>query len=61
MQILNTVKIQPIEAPPYQEPENERIFWELVAIHATELHHLEITKGLVGGMTMRYGGIDWAA
>jgi len=59
LELLNFKMPKPIEVPPYEEPEDENLFRELVVIHARALHTFEPTKGLVLGMSKRYADLDW--
>ena len=61
MRVLNPTMTQPLAVPPYEEPEDENLFRELVVIHARELANFEPIKGLVVGMGVRYNGLDWVA
>ena len=61
MRVLNPTMTQPLEVPPYEEPEDENLFRELVVIHARELANFEPTEGLVTEMGVRYNSLDWAA
>ena len=50
MQLLNSKMSQQIEVPPYEEPEDEDLFRELVVIHARLLHRLKGPEGVVTEM-----------
>ena len=60
-EILDMEKPKPIEVSPYEEPEDERLFRELLLIHGGGLDRLEITKGVVAGMIGVYKDLDWSA
>ena len=50
---------QPIEIPPYEEPEDEYLFRDLVVIHDNNLGWFEPTENLVVEMIRRYNELDW--
>ena len=59
LQMLNPKMSKPIEIPPYEEPEDENLFRELVVIHARALRSLKMTEGIIAGMSRRYKDLDW--
>jgi hypothetical protein len=61
LKLLNPEMSKPIEFPPYEEPEDENLFRELVVIHARLLHTFGLTEGLILGMSKRYAKLDWTA
>lgn len=61
VQLLNSKMSQPIEVPPYEEPEDEDLFRELVVIYARVLHHFKGPEGVVTEMSRRYNDIGRAA
>ena len=61
MQILNPKMTRPVEFPPYEEPEDENLFRELVVMHDGILDDFRPIEGFVTGMSIRYNDLDWAA
>ena len=61
LQLLKPKMSKPIEVPPYEEPEDEDQFRELVVIHSKVLHRMELTKGVVAEMSKKYMNLDWSA
>jgi len=59
LELLNPKMSKPIEIPPYEEPEDENLFRELVVIHARALHSFGPTEGLVARMSKGYRDLDW--
>ena len=59
MQILKPTMSRPIEIPPYEEPEDENLFRELVVINGKMLRGFEPTKELIAEMSRRYNELDW--
>jgi hypothetical protein len=61
MAILNPPITQLTKVLPYEEPEDESLFRELVFIYSREVPRFGPTKALVVETSRRYNGVDWAA
>ena len=61
MQILNPKMTRPVEFPPYEEPEDENLFRELVVMHDVILDDFKPIEGFVTEMSIRYNDFDWTA
>ena len=61
LQVLRREERITVEMPPYQEPENEDLFLDLLATHILTLGpSLETTKEVLDGMNKVYMDLDWS-